>query len=1267
MSDSNVTSANLLSRWYDWSFGAPEPGEAGTPVQGKPAVPKCAEHELIVQFYSHVTVQPQNNRTDYPSLNQLFAQHGVYHLHRVFPDNLEQSGRDPRRQIGQLPDLTNVYLLKVAENQDIGALVEQYRKDPNVKSAEPNYVRSGRVVPNDPMFSANQWNLGKIMAAAGWDIQKGDENLIIAVIDGGVNYNHPDIAASMWKKSDGSYGWNFDGGNNDPMDYFGHGTAAAGIPGAVTDNHAGLAGITWGSKIMAVKACNDSNFCYDSNTSAAIKYAVDNGAKIISMSWGSYQPSSIIRDAILYAKNAGVILVASAGNDGTREPVYPAAYDGVISVGATDQYDALACNKGTWVSVYAPGIGVPVLSAGNNGYTTMSGTSFAGPHVAGLSDLLLSHNSALAFSQVIDILTNSCDAFGQGSPDALGWCRINMARALSQSPTADPNVKAFITAPAPYQVFGPGQIGFAGFAAGSTFSSYSLAIAAGENPAAFSPNGFTLVGGGKGQVSDDQLATFDARTLSAAGIYTAKLSVAGTQGTNNRVLSFIFDPDLVPGWPKTVGLAQNGASTFVPGNSVTTFADLGGDGTDKLIVSTGAGDCNTYVWNADGSTVWSNYNGCSAAAPAVGDLDRDGRNEVVAVGQGMVYAWRGDTGKSLGGNFPVSVPNASGTPSVADINNDGKLEIIVPTSNGTLYALNSDGSALWNTAVGTNAQIIAPVSLCSLNGDQNLAAIFGAGSSSIYALDQTGKAVWTKALNSGNTYPVTCADLNQDGYPEIMAGVNYKFYVLDRNSNDLWSRSLNRLAFSGIPAGLAGDGSLSVIVADVGDAINVWDRLGANISPFPVTAVNRQGYGLGIISGNIAGSGYDEFVVPLYKDEGTTTTNGGIYSEQIRLYNKNGEIINASWPKTLLGHADLSPALGHPTPDGACYLAASTTYFNGTKVFLYKTPASCVAQANGWLQYGHDTGRTGNNGIDVIPPTITTTPVVTSPVSADIPVTMQATDNVGIRVAKLWYKNTSSATYQFVEMACSQPIGQTTTCQATIPGSVATMDVQYYLTVNDLSPRLNPAVSPLGAPTGTNVYNVTIVNNPTPGPEAGPEPGPEAGPELGLEPGPEPSLDAGVGPKPEAGPETGPDLSSVIILDTAVGLETPIVIIRDGAAADTASESPAIIPDGRTTDAAPDLAIDIANAAVEAGTDGTTDNVVVIPSDAPVVNSDAVAAAEAGQDAVPVNPNPDAGAPEAAQPAPDAGNGIPRVSVDSGTPPITKHASGGCSCNLGGR
>ncbi len=268
------------------------------------------------------------------------------------------------------------------ENMSVAEAIAQAEKCPNILFAEPNYhLYATDTFPNDPNFG-NQYGLIAIHAPEGWDTTTGSAAVIIAIIDTGVDLTHVDLAGKIVA--------GYDFVNNDAVaqDDNGHGSHVAGIAAASSNNGVGVAGTSWGARIMPVKVLDSGAGGYFADAAAGIIWATDHGAHIINLSLGSTTHSQIFKDAIDYAYNHGVTLVAASGNSGSGIILYPARYPNVIAVGATDNTNTLAgfSNYGAELDVVAPG--VDIYSTGINTYFLNSGTSMATPYVSGLVAIL---------------------------------------------------------------------------------------------------------------------------------------------------------------------------------------------------------------------------------------------------------------------------------------------------------------------------------------------------------------------------------------------------------------------------------------------------------------------------------------------------------------------------------------------------------------------------------------------------------------------------------------------------------------------------------------------------------------------------------------------------------------------------------------------------------------------------------------------------------------------------------------------------------------
>lgn len=311
--------------------------------------------------------------------------------------------------------------------------------------AEPNYRMKAVRDPNDPYFSS-QYGLARLKCPASWDITMGSDAVVIAIVDTGVDLDHPDLAAKLVPGTD------FVNGDDVPDDDNGHGTHCAGIAAAATNNSLGVAGVAPNCKIMPVKVLDASGNGYLSTVAQGIRYAADGGAKVISLSLGSTAASQTLQQAVNYALSKGALVVAAAGNEGTTVRFYPAACNGVVSVAASDSSDARAAfsNYGSWVSVAAPGVRILSTWPGD-AYAYASGTSMATPFVAGAAAVLFSYfgpsTPPLTIKEKIEAncdpvgawvangrvnllaaLTGPDDGNGGQDPDALGPFSLSLTR-----------------------------------------------------------------------------------------------------------------------------------------------------------------------------------------------------------------------------------------------------------------------------------------------------------------------------------------------------------------------------------------------------------------------------------------------------------------------------------------------------------------------------------------------------------------------------------------------------------------------------------------------------------------------------------------------------------------------------------------------------------------------------------------------------------------------------------------------------------------------
>jgi hypothetical protein len=316
---------------------------------------------------------------------------------------IEFHGGSPAGEISQL----RLQRLRVPEKARL-ALQRRMSGSHEVEWVEPNALLPPAMVPDDPAYPQS-WHLPAISAPDAWDLSTGSPGIVIAVLDSGVDPSHPDLVAKLVS------GHNFYDGNADTSDVFGHGTKVAGAAGAATGNGLGVASIGWQASIMPIRVTGSDGWASAWAIAQGLTYAVDQGARVMNLSFGGVGGSSTVVNAAEYAADHGGIVVVSSGNCGCVESIPQSA--ALLTVGATDQTDALTSvsSRGDHVDLTAPGVAIQTTSRGG-GYSSGSGTSFSAPVVSGLVALMLAANPGLTVPEVEDLLAST--ALDLGSP---GW------------------------------------------------------------------------------------------------------------------------------------------------------------------------------------------------------------------------------------------------------------------------------------------------------------------------------------------------------------------------------------------------------------------------------------------------------------------------------------------------------------------------------------------------------------------------------------------------------------------------------------------------------------------------------------------------------------------------------------------------------------------------------------------------------------------------------------------------------------------------------
>ncbi len=413
---------------------------------------------VLVKMKSSAQIFCKENSIDETNIQQVLLKIGVNSVSKMFPGSASPSSE--KNKSGKMNvDLSLIYKIKFSGNVKLEEVIRLFQATEIVECAEPKYIHHLLYTPNDPQ-AGSQYHLTRINALNAWDVWKGDTNMVIGIVDKGEDWNHPDLVNSIKYNyadpidgldndgdgyTDNFRGWDVSENDNSPMVGTGvdHGTHVAGCAAASTDNSLGVAAPGFNCKILAVKACADASANSIDDGYEGIFYAMTHGVKVINCSWGrsggfSQIEQDVINDATF---NHDITMVAAAGNDYIEDDYYPASYDHVLSVAATDQNDVKAnfSDYGFKVDVCAPGVAI-WSTIFNDTYGTLDGTSMSSPIAAGCVAMIRSKFPAMDALQAAEQLKATCDTIysipGNGAfTGKLGAGRVNLFKALTETTT----------------------------------------------------------------------------------------------------------------------------------------------------------------------------------------------------------------------------------------------------------------------------------------------------------------------------------------------------------------------------------------------------------------------------------------------------------------------------------------------------------------------------------------------------------------------------------------------------------------------------------------------------------------------------------------------------------------------------------------------------------------------------------------------------------------------------------------------------------------
>ncbi len=791
------------------------------PAQGKTALPAYHPQKIVLELgpdaprpgfgssFRREAVPQRLAASGLGALDALNAGHAVTVFTPMFP-----AATPPAIGSGD-EDLTRWYIVEFPAGVSLAQALVDYAEIPGVVGAEPVPLHAVGYTTNDPL-RFNQWQHAASSVNAAWDLAQGDTSIVVAIVDTGVQYNHPDLGgaaapytagviAHNWAEMGGTPGFDDDSNgfvddfrgwdfvtsatgapgedltlaDNDPKDFNGHGTFCAGMASARTDNGVGIAGTAFRAKILPVRVgwsnaggmgLVDMVYC-----AQAINYATSRGARVINCSWSNSNLPSLI-SAVTAAINAGASVCVAAGNDGVENPPqnYLATRGDCVDVGATDINDERAgfSNFGSWVDVSAPGSNVYSTTsiAYSPNYGGGSGTSFSAPFVAGAIALYQgfrrSEGKPLATpAEVLLRLRDTgddIDAINGGHAGLVG-SRLNVERLISDPPTswARLGVGAFNTSPALVDLDGDGD----------------------EE---------VVIGG-----TDQKL-----------------IAVTGASG------------DTLPGFPLTVIGAIN---------STPAIWDVDLDGAPEILFGTNQG--RLYAVNGDGSIV-PGYPvllaGDLRAGPVVGDIDGTNAGFECVIGSATGQIWVLDRAGVVRPGWPQLARGAIyATPALHDFNGSGFSDIVVGAYDSTLYAWHGDGTPRTGWPIALPNRILSAAAVGDIDRDGAADVVVGCFDEKVHAFDADGTplAGWPATVAGAVRSSPALADLaGNDGWLEVaVASDGPTLTVLDNNGAFVtgWPQALTGSVVGGVVVGdVENDGMLDIVVGALDKSISIFRASG---------------------------------------------------------------------------------------------------------------------------------------------------------------------------------------------------------------------------------------------------------------------------------------------------------------------------------------------------------------------------------------------------------------------------------------------------------
>ncbi|MFO7896912.1 MAG: S8 family serine peptidase, partial [Candidatus Cloacimonadales bacterium] len=640
-----------------------------------------------------------------------------------------------------------------------------------------------------------------------------------------------------------------------------HGTHVAGCAGAVGDNEIGLVGSSLNVKIMGTRhAPTFMDHPYVQNGYDGITYCVDSGAQIINCSWGGPGSGTMPNSVINYATSNGALVVAAAGNSNTEHTVYhqdyPSDATNAMSVAATDQYDNKAgfSDFGEPIDISAPGVGIQSTIIGGSGYSAFNGTSMASPVVAGVAALVLSMNPDLQPLELRGRLMDTADNIDANNEDYIGLLgagRVNAFRATLYDHIPNLTIQSVNFSESDELSDGdgnpnPGEIALIELEiANASFEGGTWADAANveftvtsDNPQVSFLEGtenFTVaqISGGESISTSSNPIKIQIPEESNIQQLELILQVSANQTAETpyyatHPFEVVFNLNQA-GWPYDLGSGTKSSPV------IASFA-----GEKRAIFGDSSG--NVHVMNADGTATAGfpvNIGGSITSAVAVGDLDNDGSNEIVAAAESGSLVAIDSEGEII---FEYALAGMiKSNPIIADVNGNGNREVIAVTLIGEqMVVLNADGSDFGNFPISlSDGGTLASAAVGDLDGNGSLEVLVASVTGQLYAIDTStasNLANWPVDIGSSSGGGPIVANINNDNHPEVVVSTaSGNLFAFTHEGAEIFSRSVGcQVKGSPVISDINDNGSANIIIGANNGTLLVMDNSGADLPGFPM-------------------------------------------------------------------------------------------------------------------------------------------------------------------------------------------------------------------------------------------------------------------------------------------------------------------------------------------------------------------------------------------------------------------------------------------------